>query len=342
MPVPEVVLVGGAYMERLAAVMAGRYPHALSLVLCRDGTEIPSGSQRDILIVEECGREPLSLRGGYALTVVLCKDRKTSIRQDASASVLFLFKFQHTDRICEHIFTAYSEVVRDFQTPVGITSDTRLLAVYGPSGGAGTTAVAVAAAMHCVISGYRALYLNLEPVQSTHLYFPFKGEKSLSDLLKDLSMQQQVFLPAYLLRDRESGVYYFSDLRSLRDIGVMDSEDVTALLQSIAVSGLLDYVIADLGTALNGPAAEIIRKSDMLIAVKGAATDTDVKWKRFMQFAGHDEELKSKLVTVFNRCRPEPADSEYPVVGVISEFRDTAPQALAGRIASSSMLELML
>lgn len=123
----------------------------------------------------------------------------------------------------------------------------KVLAFSGASGGAGTTTVAAACAIYLAMQGYRTLYLDLQTFGDSSLIFQGENTAGLSDVLfaaqnemKNLGVQLE-----HLMSSDKSGVWFFKPFSPAADANGWKDKDLQAILQALASSDRIQYLVID-------------------------------------------------------------------------------------------------
>ena len=92
------------------------------------------------------------------------------------------------------ILERYSRESPDIDTGIhAVKKQTKVIAVYSPLGGVGKTTISVSMSIRCGENGLKAFYLNLEPFQSTSLFFNCKSGENFSKYCKTLRKMGAIF-----------------------------------------------------------------------------------------------------------------------------------------------------
>ncbi len=150
------------------------------------------------------------------------------------------------------------------------SKSTELIGVYSPSGGAGKTTIAAALSMQCAELGRSCLYLNLEGIQSTGVFFNSDCKRNLSYAfyyLKEKSKNLSFKLDGIKSTDADYGVQYFNSPESPLEYEEINADDLEKLLQSIKSMGCYDYVFIDMSNAFDLKNYRVMNLCDRIVLV---------------------------------------------------------------------------
>lgn len=166
------------------------------------------------------------------------------------------------------IIKAYAAQSPELLDKISNNSDGKIITVYSPVGGVGKTTLAINLAKALVERGSEVLYLNLEDVQSTMLYFESNNEKSFSDFIYCVKQRKKTIkgdFIDYSSKDDNKGVYFFKSTDSILDIEDIDKDDMKFLLESIIELKMFNYIIIDTSSKYNSQYRVLLNSSDEII-----------------------------------------------------------------------------
>ena len=97
-----------------------------------------------------------------------------------------LNKYQHAERLVSDILRLYAARSLKACTMSG-HSNTQVVCIYSPAGGAGKSSIAAGCSILCASRGLKTFYLNLEDVPSTSLFFHSESKQSFSKVIYHLT-----------------------------------------------------------------------------------------------------------------------------------------------------------
>ena len=224
---------------------------------------------------------------------------------------------------------------------------TTAIAIYSPVGGVGKTTLALTMASKLALQGYRTFYLNLEDMASEDCYLPQNAEKGLSEIALHLGESIHFSMKVQgLLQSKLEKLYYLNHFDSPNDLCEISEEELSDLLRQLDRTGLFDYMIVDMGTALNGKTIRIFEMADRIVVVERADAIAQKKLERFFSQVHIMAEYGGKMSRVlnFDRGRGSQIACEAPLAGKINAVQNPdAAQlitALTGDAGSSFLLRI--
>jgi cellulose biosynthesis protein BcsQ len=173
----------------------------------------------------------------------------------------------------DNLIKAYTEQNSDELEKLSVTNtESKIITVYSPIGGIGKTTVAVNLAKELASNGNSVLYLNLEDVQTTDLYFNSIKETTLSDLIfavKEKKKDIKGDIVSFVSKDDNSGVYFYKSIDSMLDIEDMDKKDVKVLLENLIEVQMFNTIIVDTSSKYNLQYRVLLNNSDEIIVPFG-------------------------------------------------------------------------
>ena len=235
------------YLKRMTIAFTSRFP---------DKVEVYSFTKPDIAIEEANDRNldvflfsteyqidtsKLPPKCGFAYLV----DAQDVDRID---DIMTVSKYQKAELIYKKILSIYSEKANNIsKTLLSEKGHTKITYFTSVSGGCGTTTVASATAKRLAKYGRKVLYLNLEDIPSTDVFFQGEGEETMSDIiyaLKSKKMNLGLKIESCLRHD-EHGVNFFAASRIALDVCELSNENIISLIKEIQLSDNFDNVIID-------------------------------------------------------------------------------------------------
>ena len=194
---------------------------------------------------------------------------------DCVDDVKAISRYQKIESIYREILGIYSEKV-DTKAIFKTQSDGCDVFIFSsPSGGVGTSTMAVACAIRCAKQGKRTLYLNLEIFGSADTFFFADGGFSLSDVMFALKSKKTnlTFKIESCMKQDKSGVYFFSQTKFALDMTELNGTDWQELISELKATGLYDCIIVDMDFRLD---MDYLRLYEQVNAVIWVNTGTDV------------------------------------------------------------------
>ncbi|MGL5868826.1 AAA family ATPase [Clostridium chrysemydis] len=174
-------------------------------------------------------------------------------------------KYQTGADICKEILRVHSEYnPKNIERVTNNYSDTKIISFYSPIGGSGKSILASGTAMALARSGDDILYLNLEDIQTTKVYFKGASDYTLSDLIYLVKEKDEDFKEKFsqaIIRDKVTNVLFFNSTESILDIEDITVEDITWFITELYNMNMFKYVIIDTSSKYNSVYNVILNSS---------------------------------------------------------------------------------
>lgn len=235
------------YLDKIVSVFNQKYSDKIQVY---SFTELEAAystirtTKIDVLIVSELFEidfNRIPARCGFAYFV-------DSVDIDLLNDQRTVCKYQKVDLIYKQILSIYSEHAKNIKGMMLAEGDTKLVAFCSPSGGSGSSAIAVASAIRFAAKGNKTLYLNLERFGSAETYFEASGQFDFSDIifmLKSKKANLSMKLESCVKQDSR-GVYFYSAPKQSLDMLELRYDEIVRLIEELQLNGTYDYIFADL------------------------------------------------------------------------------------------------
>ena len=203
-------------------------------------------------------------------------------------------KFQRMDIIYKQIENLYADVSQITMRKSKSAGNHKMLLFSSPSGGSGSSVMAVACAKHLAALGKRVLYLNLEKFGTSDVYFRADGIYDFSDLLYAIKIKHvnlNMKLESYVRQD-VSGVYFYAPEKNLLDFLEMNAEDLQTLIDSLGSTDAYEYIVIDREFDLDKSSLDICCWADYLIMTVDGENASNNKVKRVIDALHTIEDVK--------------------------------------------------
>lgn len=196
-------------------------------------------------------------------------------------------KYQNGERICKEMMDIYYNIKPKIKDDEDLKSaNTNIITIYSPIGGIGKSSLAVMLASKFNELNKDVLYLNLEDLETTSVFFKCYSEKNMSDLLyrvKEKSSKFSDVLNDTVIKDVETGINYFSPVDSVLDIEELSIEDIKFMLNNLLDLNIYDYIVIDLSSRFNSNYKAIFKLSSKVIVPIGQDKISSVKIESFLK-----------------------------------------------------------
>lgn len=190
-------------------------------------------------------------------------------------------RFQTVDLFYKQILNIYSErqeeIIRHYSV-----GNCKTVAFLSVSGGTGASSLAAAAAINFALQGKKVLYLNIEKLGSSDVFFSGEGPFCMSDVIFALQSKNanlSLKLESCVKQDK-SGVYFFSQAKSSLDMLEMSSEHHMKLLLELMNSGRYDVIILDADFCLDSESLDLFEKASKIVWVADGSETSNSKLLR--------------------------------------------------------------
>ena len=205
-----------------------------------------------------------------------------------------VFKYQHIDKLVSDILINYSvncnEGCNIRAGNTGTGSDSRIVCVSSPTGGAGTTSIAAGLSILGAARGMKTFYLNMESVPSTNGFFKSVNVRSnfsnvifcLKDREKSLAMR----LEGLKTCDMINGVSFFLPPDNILELEELTTQEISRLLNELKAAGSYDIIFLDMPCGLEMRMVSALNLADIILLVATPGNIAKEKMRRLME--GYD------------------------------------------------------
>lgn len=297
------------YIRKLEKKFALTYADALqiycftntdSLYAALDGKKI----KIDVLLADtkfEINEKKLPKKAGFAYLV-------DSPEIDEYNNQRGICKFQKPELIFKQIQSVHAENGGYGIVMHNDNSTSTVIGFTSPAGGCGTSSLAAACAMHYAALGKRVLYLNFETFGVSDVFFRGEGNGNMSDVIMALK-SKKTNLPMKLkslVRQDESGVYFFAATQYAIDKTELTSENKNYLVSELKLAGEYDYVIIDTDFSTAKEERELLRICNVIVLVSDGSQTANSKISRAfstMEVLEQDEDMSicDRMCIIYNK-----------------------------------------
>ena len=295
------------YLQRIVSAFQAKYADKIEVYSFTDMSMAISTlhtARIDVFIVSDLFEIDLSQipkRCGFAY-FVSSPDIDTRNGQRA------ICKFQKIDLIYKQILCIFAENSGNISGLKLGEDNAKVIAFASPCGGVGTSSVAAACAVRFAAQGKKTLYLNLEKLGASDLFFSAEGQFDMSDIvyaLKSKKTNMSLKLESCVKQDR-CGVYFYSQPQIALDMMELDNEDIIRLLSELKLTGSYNYIIVDMDFALSRDTLKQMSAMDTVVMISDGTLLANSKVTRaFNAFAILDENadrpIMSKIELAYNK-----------------------------------------
>lgn len=257
----------------------------------------------DILLINNKYANTIDLKNKFVNTIIFICDEPNNNMNNS------IFKYVNADKIYNEIKEIYFKANPTLKNTIG-GKDTKITCCYSPLGGCGKTIISIAMLLELREENKEVLYLNLEDIPSTNLFFNCSGRSSISEvlyLLKDRNENLKIKILEYLKKD-ETGIYYFEPIENVVDYENISGNDIVYFLSLLSQLNKFDHIIIDMSSKFNSVYSQIINSSDMVLTILGQDLNSKRKLDSFLE----QQESLDKFIFVLNKYKNDNAKITFP------------------------------
>ncbi|MFA6308965.1 MAG: AAA family ATPase [Clostridia bacterium] len=275
------------YLEEISKFLSINFSQKLQLSSFSNNDELLSymnNEQKkiDVLLISPNLYSDNIKKDMFGIVIILTAGLSLS----KNSNFKYINKYQKASDIFNKIISIYSEHSKETLFSGIISKETKIVAVYSASGGAGKSTVSIASSIYLSMKGLKVLYLNFETFQSTQHYFTGGSDKNLSNLfyfMKNEKNKLALKMEETRNIDIKTGVHYFSPPDSALEIAELESEEIKYFLNQIREKSIYDVVFVDLSTELNKRNVELLNEADDIFLVFTSDITSITKLRLLMQ-----------------------------------------------------------
>lgn len=337
------------YAERLLNYYANRYSDKLELSYFTSVElfkENLLSKNMDAVLISEHFQVDMTGVSSKMLTAYFTE----SLSIDSIHNVKAICKYQKPDLIYKEILRLFSEYeTGGIAYRIGDANRTMIEVFMSASGGAGATCLAVAYAKRLADKGIRTLYLNLEPLPSTNHFMEGEGNGTFDDVIYALKSKKPnlTLKLESLVRQDNSGVYYFASSDNPITMQELKDEDVGLLLEELQTLGSYNRIVVDSGLDFKGRMklmakiayrfAVVAEQSELSMGKLGGVS----KLLHLLE-SSKEIDISTKLVFICNKSQEHKEvayDGEIPIKQYIPEYRNGTSKQIVAQLAGYPIFE---
>lgn len=295
------------YLNRIVSVFSTRYADKFQIYSFTNqemALEAIDAEKIDVLVANDSFEIDVRKLPARCSFVYFVNSADVDTVKDQKA----ICKFQKAELIYKQILSVYSENAGSFAGLKLTDDDCKVTIFVSPSGGVGTSTVAVAYAVHLARQGKRPLFLSFEDFGSTDFFFAGEGQFDMSDVifaLKSKKANLAMKLESYVKQDVR-GVFFFSQAKFALDMLEFKHEERLQLLNELRLVGAYDEVVVDLGFALDKEHFDYYKKANNVVIVGDGTENSNIKiYKAYTALSTMDQNsevpVANRFSLIYNR-----------------------------------------
>jgi len=270
---------------------------------------------------------------------------------DTIKGVRTVCRYQKASLIFKEILSLYSELSNSVTSYKNIGDKLSEIMLFLPaSGGAGSTTVAVAAAVNLSRSGKRVLYLNFEQCGSISPLFDGEGQFTLSDVIYAIkSNKSNLKLRLESMIKNSDGVNYFDSCPVALDALELNRDDLERLLKELKETGSYDVIIIDADNFLCEKLYELIRSCRCVILICDGSVQSNAKFQKLynaLNILNDSKKLNitGKVMVLYNKFSNKTGKvlvlPDVVTLGGLPRYEATSPKQIMSEIAKSAVFNM--
>lgn len=273
-----------------------------------------------------------------------------SVDVDRVNGVKAIYKYQKIDLLYKSILDSFNPdepVIRKKNSD----NSADFCLFWSPSGGAGTSTLAVAYAIYNALHNKRVLYLNFEKYGSADIFFNGPGQFCMSDVIfaAKKNSNLEIKLESSVKTDN-TGVYFYSQTKYALDMLELSPDDQKNIIQTLCESGKYDLVVVDKDFSLEGHEVELLDLADVVVMTGDGSATSNAKFSRAYEAIGmieqsNDTSILRKVILAYNKYSNKTSSpveyEEVVIAGGIPRLEHLDSQAVVKKIYNdySAVLE---
>lgn len=330
------VVFGGndpRYLDNITRYLEKNYRDKLEVRSFSSPELLESGlrtESADVILLEEDFGISAETLAGQGAVAYLCDNAE----EEMDDGIRRIVKFKKPDLLYQDILNLYAGNGSSSIFHGNHSGNQSIILVTGFSGGTGASTFAAALAKKYAAKGKKTLYLNLEPIGSSSVFFAGDGAYQFEEVIFALKSQRAdvaLKLQSSVRRDR-SGVYYFEPCSSMYMLE-LHAEEHMKLLRALRESDY-EVVVVDKNMQLTKEFVELMAVMDRVLLVQdGSDTSNDKVMRSIEVLKIMQEQTKKqilpKMELIYNKFSSSKSSSEisnlpFPVIGKIPPIKHAA------------------
>lgn len=239
-------------------------------------------------------------------TIILTDDNQES----EFSGILALYKFQLGDKLAKCILQSYDSLESKRFNIHTKPTETRLIAVYSSTGGAGKSTIAYNISHQYAIQGKKTLLISMESYAALPIFKAESKNHGLSYLIyliKNKANNLQVKLDAIKEQDISTQIHYIPRDNNPLEYKDICMEDIAALLKFLRKQSGYDAVIFDMDSSVSENTLGMFKDCDIILCVAASDTVSKEKHESFIKQLELfnnllNVNLNDKIITVNNKA----------------------------------------
>lgn len=262
-------------------------------------------------------------------------------------------KFQKADLIYKTILSVYAEKAGSLSGIKVGDDSAKVIAFCSVSSGAGASTMAAATAIRYAMQNKKTLYLNLEKFGSSDVFFSGEGQFDMSDVIfaiKSKKANLSLKLESCVKQDKR-GVYFYSQSKIALDILELSPEDIGRIISEAKLAGGYNYIILDMGFALDKETLEILHQVHSVVWVGDGSKISNLKVSRAYKALEAMEQsadlpLKNRICMIYNKFSSRGSQImeglEVRNIGGAPKYENASVEQVVEQLSKMEMLDKLI
>lgn len=321
----------GEYVERLVSYISKKYGEQYNIQAFTDKSQFKTYIQVNkceiLLLAPELYDAGVYLKNVKLPVILLESDEELVLPEKLKWSIN---KYTRISTLLAYLEREYEEVERNRPLIYGM---------YSPAGGVGKSTVAVAAALAYAKVGKNVLYLNLEDIDGTGMFFEDKpvAPAFLANFNKYQDRIDAVITKG-IKQDSQTNIMYLE--RQFVSPDPIFKEQLPEFFERIIDNGIANIIIVEFNSSPECLDEQVLASLDYLTLVCDTHMHAVYKLKKWLSITQVDKRLDDKVKVVINQGREINIPTPIDVIGRIDKLYATNPLGLSEYIAQNQFLRL--
>lgn len=273
-----------AYLNRIVSVFQSKYADKLEVYSFADKTaamEAVKTYRIGVLLAgEDFEIDTDELPSGCGFAYLVDARDVNALRGETA-----ICKFQKAELIYKQILGIFSDktsMVTGCHS--GENGGATVVGFFSASGGSGCSTAAASFAVCLARKGKKVIYLNLEILGSSDIFFRGEGQGTFEDVIysvkskkSNLSMKLES-----TVRQDDSGVFFFSGTPTALDMKELKIEETKQIIKELKISCGYDCVVIDMNFFLEKGKMELLSECDEIVMVSDGSRAANEKGSRLL------------------------------------------------------------
>lgn len=318
------------YVERLVSFVQKKYGDTYQITKIGDKNQLKTYIQKNkceiLLLSPELYDAAIYFKNVKLPVVLLEDDEKIALPEKLKWSIN---KYTRITSMIAYLEREYEEVERTRPIIYGI---------YSPAGGVGKSTIAMATALTYAKAGKKVLYLNLEDINSTEMFF--EEEPVAPEFLDGFKGQDSydMFISERIKQDEKTQIMYFD--REALTVEHSFVSQLPIILERVIDGNIANIIVVDFSSNYEQISEQVLETIDYLALVCNTHMHATFKLKQWLEVSNIQEKIKEKLKLVVNQGKEVSLPAQLDVIGRIDKLYATNPLGLSEYIAQNQFLKL--